>query len=461
LGSRRELGVRAEGRRFGALWWLHPRFSFSVLGIGFLLGAYLIPQSTYETLYRSEKRLDLDFLTVALIVYLGAIAGTFFRVRLGEARESEPRERERALLLYCRWFVWPLFAFTIFGYAAWFGNAALIAGGPGAVLQAMLGVLLQPGLSNVSYVKNQLFQNISGITTFTQFGIMYATVEALLWVQGGSRRRIAALRFLAVALLALARAMVLAERLALVEVIIPVVVVLAGDLSARGARMRLLRTAPVFLWSGAFGLFALAEYFRSWDFYRNVYNGAYLQFAADRFMGYYATALNNAAVYYLYEPVRPLRHSLRSLFQAPIIGGFADERYRAIFGGYSDLKLLLQTYATPEFNNVAPVGLWLNEYSVFLAPVAAFVIGVISTSLYRSFLEGRMVAALLYPSWFIGLLEISRVYFWSSQRYFPVLAFLVLSLLLFQSSKVPVSGTPGGAREMRTGTGRPVEPERA
>ena len=42
------------------------------------------------------------------------------------------------------------------------------------------------------------------------------------------------------------------------------------------------------------------------------------------------------------------------------------------------------------------VGLLLNDFTVFLAPVAAFVIGVVSFSIYTSFIRGRMLGLLLY-----------------------------------------------------------------
>jgi hypothetical protein len=49
----------------------------------------------------------------------------------------------------------------------------------------------------------------------------------------------------------------------------------------------------------------------------------------------------------------------------------------------------------------------------------------------------RLLGTLLYPSWFIGVLEIPRIFYWSDQRYFPVLAFLLFSLILFKVAKIP------------------------
>lgn len=424
---------RRDGRR-RPTWWLHPRYALLFLGIPLLVGSYLIPEYTYLTLYGTEKHIDLDYVVLGSLVYLAFIAGSFFTVG------TNTRSQQRDIIAYCRWVIWPLFGLTIFGYVVWFSAAMLRAGGPGALLNAFVGLVLDPDFSASESVKFDLFDTIPGITTLTQLGVAYVTVEALLWVRKKSRRRLAALRFAVLASFLLPRAILISERLALIEIAVPIIVVLVSGLRLKGAYRGLVRWAPVYLVGGVFGLFALGEYFRSWAFYQPNYGGPYLRFAVERFLGYYATAINNGAVIYYYEPLQPMIHTLNSLFVFPILGVEVSEVYNEIFGVPADRSVyLLDTYANPEFNNAALVGLLLNEYSVFLAPVAAFVMGVIAVSLYRDFARGRLVGAVLYPSWFIGVLEISRIYFWSDQRYFPTLAFFIISLLLFRAAKVPVN----------------------
>lgn len=439
-GFGRRLRIRLPGtKRSRALWWLHPRFAVLFLGVPLLVLAYLIPESAYLTLYNSRKYVDLNFLTLGLIIYGGLLAGSFFAVGTG----SRPQERD--VLMYCRAAVWPLFVFTIFGYVVWYAYAVLLAGGPGPIIGTWLDLLFQPAAGTFDYVKFELFPTIPGVTTFTQFGILYATVEALLWVRRKSWSRIALMRFTVVILLTLLRTLLLSERLAIVEIAIPVAVVLASRLQPKTIQRSLMQLAPLFLGFGVFVLFAFAEYFRSWSFYREIYAGSYLEFATVRFLGYYTTAVNNAAVVYYYEPLQPLRHTLNPLFIFPGLGDFVNEGYATLFGDtYTVYVQLLEVYANPEFNNVALVGLLPNEYSTILAPAAAFFIGLLSSTLYRSFIRGRLVGTLLYPSWFVGLLEISRIYYWSGQRYFPVLAFLAISLLLFKAAKVPVQNPPSG-----------------
>jgi hypothetical protein len=407
------------------------------LGIFFLIGAYLMPRTSYLTLYRSEKHIDLHVVAIGLIVYLAFVIGSSLLKGGGQ------RPQERDVLGYCRMFVWPLFALTLFGYITWFGNAVVNAGGLEPLITSLRTVLAQPESGEGAYVKLVLFQNLSGITTCTQFGILYATVEALLWVRRASPRNPALLRMTIVVAFIIPRAILLSERIALLEFVIPVAVVFLDALWSRRSYRGFVRLAPMYFGVGVLALFAIAEYFRSWTYYKSVYAGNYLQFAVDRFFGYYFTSINNAAVLYYYEPLQPFRYTLNDLLTFPLLGATTQKWYTAIFGdAYIDIYILLDAYANYEFNTIATFGLLINEYSVFFAPVAAFFLGLISSALHRGFAQGRLVGTLLYPSWFVGLLEISRYYIWADQRYFPVLGFLAISLFLYRYARVPKGSRP-------------------
>jgi hypothetical protein len=413
------------------LWWLYPGVGALLLGIPITIIAYLTPESTYFALYGTSKTIDWEFVVIASFIYLCFTIGSFFTI--GTATESQ----EEDALLYCRWFVRPLFLITLFGYLVWFGNGILTSG-IGPILTGIQQVFLEQEFGSSDELKVVLFPTIPGVTTLTQVGLLYVTVEALLWVWKGSSRRSALMRFATIALLAAFRSILLSERLALVELVIPVVVVLATTAQLRAHHKRLVQVAPVFMALAVFLLFALGEFFRSWADYRTLYDGPYLQFAFERFMGYYTTAINNAAVYYYFQPVHPLLQSFQALFELPVLGSLVSTSYAAVFGDVfneSDHMYLLQKYANPEFNNVAMIGALVNEWSVFLAPAAAFVLGVLSVSLYRGFLRGRLIGLLVYPSWYVGILEIPRIYYWATVGYFPTLTLLAITLFAFALAK--------------------------
>lgn len=395
-----------------------------------LLVAYLIPEDSYLVLYETPKYVDLGFIMASVAIYLGFVAGSFFVIEAGSQHQS------REVVRYCQWIVRPLFALTLFGYMAWFAAATVRAGGPAALLNAMLGVIANPAPGASYHVSRELFQTLPGITTFTQLGILYVTVEALLLVSGGVRRNAALMRLVPVLALAFMRATVMSERLALVEILLPVTVVLLSQARLSYIKSHIVRLAPAIGATIVFALFAVTEYFRSWTTYKSVYPGPYLQFAAERLAGYYATASNNAAVYYQHVPAQPLSHLLAWTFEFPGIGSSLNGLYSYLFGTeIASHTALLTMYANPEFNNLPLSGVLINDFTLFLAPVAAFLVGIVSYSLYQSFVRGRMLGMLLYPSWFIGILEIPRIYYWFAGRYLPVLVFLCISLFLFGLAK--------------------------
>lgn len=432
-GQRQNSHTRAG--RSSTIWWLDPRVAILFLGIPFLIGAYLMPRSSYLTLYRSEKHIDLNVVAIGLIVYLAFVLGSSLLKAGGQ------RSQEGDVLGYCRMFVWPLFALTLFGYITWLSYAVVTAGGLEPLITSLRAVLAQPESGEGEYVKAVLFQNLSGITTCTQFGILYGTVEALLWVRRASPRSHALVRMTIVVAFTIPRSILLSERIALLEFVIPVTVVFLSALGSRGNYRNLVRLAPLYFGLGVIALFAVAEYFRSWTYYKSVYAGNYLQFIVDRFFGYYFTSVNNAAVLYYYQPLQPLRYTLNDLLTFPLLGTTTQAWYTTTFGdSFIDFSILFDAYTSYEFNTVAAFGLLVNEYSVYFAPVAAFFLGLISSALHRGFSQGRLIGTLLYPSWFIGLLEISRYYIWADQRYFPVLAFLAISLFLYRYARVPKKG---------------------
>jgi hypothetical protein len=212
----------------------------------------------------------------------------------------------------------------------------------------------------------------------------------------------------------------------------------------------LLAWAPGLGAAGVAVLFAVAEYVRSWSFYRASYDGPYLRFAAERLAGYYATALNNAAAQVTGgEPTGPLVFTLESALHAPVVGTFVQGVMRTDPGALERWRTtLLSTQANPEFTNVAPFALWVNDAGVIGAPLLAFALGAVTAGIHRGWARGDGLGLLLYPSWFVGLLELSRVYYWANQRYVPTLAAIVTIALLL--------AVPGRRRAAYRGPGPPV-----
>jgi hypothetical protein len=409
--------------------WLNPRIIVGVLALPLLLIAYLVPAESYRLLFRTSKHIGIEFLLIGALGYLAFLIGTLAPDRRGPTQRPQVEEMRQL----AAGAVVPLFAVTCAGYAIWTFVGMANAGGPLPLLElVMKTVTLQGGASTL---KREIFTSVPGVTTLTQVGVLYVTVEALLWKFNGAMSAPARIRMSVIGGLVLLRVLVISERLALIELVIPVAVVMLGAPSGAGARGWTGPRAMLVAGLGVFSLFAVGEYFRSWaTFYRDFYSGPYLQFAAERLLGYYTTALNNGAIYVSFQETQVARATAANLLEFPVVGGELAAAYdRALtVPGTLNHGQLLDTYGTQEFNNVALIGQLHNDFTVAGMALMAALLGLITMSLYRSFVHQQIAGMLLYPSWFIGVLEISRIYFWANQRYFPVLLFALLVLLFYR-----------------------------
>jgi hypothetical protein len=237
---------------------------------------------------------------------------------------------------------------------------------------------------------------------------------------------------IAVALVALAalRAWLWSERLALLELAIPYALLRWGSVSAAQPWRRL---APLYGLAAVLVLFAAGEYFRSWQFYR--YDGTgFLPFILGRFTAYYATALNNGAGYFtLLGPAGQPLATAEWFYRLPVWPWLGFNPWPA------DILLppeYLARYANPEFTNMSGLFAPFNDFGTVPGLGLWALLGLSSGRLYAHFAAGRLTGLLLYPTWFIGIAEILRIFYWGNSRYFPVLAgALAVSILLTWSAR--------------------------
>jgi hypothetical protein len=210
-----EGSMRRDGE-MNRVWWLHPQVSIIFLALPILIISYLVPEATYVTLFQTSKYIDSGFFIASLVIYLSFLVGTWFRVSSGKGSQ------EIDLISYCRFFVWPLFGLTLFGYLVWFSYSVINAGGLGQIATIVNDLLFGSSAGYSDYVKEEFFRTIPGVTTIAQLGILYVTVEAILWVKDDSQRRVAVFRFSAIAAVTLTRVILNSERLSLIELAIPI-----------------------------------------------------------------------------------------------------------------------------------------------------------------------------------------------------------------------------------------------
>ena len=230
------------------------------------------------------------------------------------------------------------------------------------------------------------------------------------------------------------KVVIYSERLALVEMIIPLVLLGGGQ----RRRNLLWAVAPVAGVVGLYFFFLVTEYYRSWAYY--AHSGASIyDFALNRVIGYYMTAINNGAFIYseghsYYFPV----FTANWLWHLPI-PGLADF-WQHLTGANTDLADLLSGLNI-EYNNTSGVFAPLVDFGPLLGVLVWACIGFGSGRLYRRFREGEWIGLVLFPTWFVGVVEIPRVFYWGDGRYFPP---LVASLLFCWLMRYALSSAAPG-----------------
>ncbi|MEO8668812.1 MAG: hypothetical protein ABI399_09865, partial [Bauldia sp.] len=180
-----------------------------------------------------------------------------------------------------------------------------------------------------------------------------------------------ALLFLAGALGAICifRAWVWSERLAIIEIVLPVLVIHVGRVMRH--KGILVKSGPLLGIIALAFLFGIGEYFRSWQIYQH--QGYSLgQFMAARLFGYYATALNNGAAAVVLQPTsyRPVATAL-FLDNLPV---FKSDPYALSYD--QSWRIFLSRYANPEFNNGSGIFAPILDYGAALGVLVWFGLGL-------------------------------------------------------------------------------------
>jgi hypothetical protein len=332
-----------------------------------------------------------------------------------------------------------VFRLTLFGYLALLAIGVARGARPADLIRVIVDQDILGG------ELKDLFAPVAGVTSFTQLGIAYVVIGGVLLLADPTRLH--ARRLIIVLLLGLMRAFFLTERLAILELLVPLMTIAAmwAVARAKAGRKLLINLAPLIIVPLVALVFSLFEYSRSWVWYRE--NGAtsFLSFAVDRFGGYYATAYNNGQILYNYQrvPGRIPYRSIEGLWSAPGIEqlGLYDRLETASYPSSSDL---LKLHGNPEFNNPCglcdpfvdwgPTGGW-----IFLACVA-----ILLSSAYVMCTLGRPVGLMVYPPMVTGVYELPRYIYWTAGRVIPaIVALAAVGIWLGRPQKHHPGPEPG------------------
>ena len=422
------------------IWWLHPAALVGAAGSVISVSAYIIPDSTYREYWRMPKFFDPQGLWVTL-----ACCGIFAFAVLLSSRSLSRFSQRAARPDLLNTIPWSLmtrlfgvsFYLSLIGYTFW------------TVLAIQRGMTVQSAWDVLMGAKGAMFEarynylvTIGGVTTMTQFACATMVFGAIIgFYQGWSRVR-SKLAILLV--LALLRAVLNSERFALVELIVPFLIVLLAlkcqdsPRWRRGARV-LLNFAPVIGLIALLLFFTAFEYSRSWS---NWYSGGsqgLWEFGTMRLLGYYVTSFNNGA-YFLnrLDPLNAPYFTLHFLWTLPLSAPVVKRLFSNPLLDTTDKWFyfpFLDSDVNLEFNNADGLLFPLMDFGIPGGLIYWFGAGLVCGLIFELYRQRQMLGLLLYPIVYLSLMELPLSLYWGEGRAVFPLSLLIAAPALFAFSR--------------------------
>jgi oligosaccharide repeat unit polymerase len=416
-------------------WWLNPIAIVLCFHLPIILGAHLLGGETYENSWHVPKFLNGETLLLVLATVLAFLLGYGLNAGFSSSKCVSSRKTLRSLYFENRRQFINLFRLSLgltwLGAAIWTATGVQAGFGTAAIMAFLKG---QKYASTA--IKSEYFGTTPGITTMTQFGMAAMILGLLIYHFEPRRKGRWPWAIICLVLLDTVRAFMLSERLALLEVIIPAILLLVHfhvtERKLTGFTRTLINVAPVLAVVGVFFLFTGFEMFRSWTVYSATHDSL-LMFGFERLIGYYATALNNSALI-LDRMVMPSHipfFTFEWLWKMPVL--------KEVFGRQDfwigqQYNFLLDSVGNPEYNNPGGFLLPLKDFGVIGGLFCWFLSGIVVSKIYRSFIRNESIGLLMYPMVFMGLLEMAKSLYLNNGRATPSLAILALAIFLCSSS---------------------------
>jgi oligosaccharide repeat unit polymerase len=406
-----------------------------------LLLLYLVSSdAVFENDFSSRKAFTwaaFAYFGLGILLFAAGAAAGKDRARRrpsgGLGRNGEPlsRARKRSLTVLIE----TSLVLSLVAYAVWFLLGIIRAGGIGTVLATW---------RNDPHAVKDLFATLPGVTTLTQLAV--AAVPLAIVYGIAARGTLARKLVVAVLVLATLRAVFLEERLALIEVFVPLAYL---KLAPRRLPVTKVWVCAIAVLVAAISFFAVTELRRTYAYTHDFSAGR----VTTRFFGYYLTSINNGFMTIDDYPGRtPAYSTTEFLWQFPVLGDLRVDELPGV-GTVSVRYSDLTGVDPPSFWQQALFAQGLSdEYNVFSTPgylagdfgwfglVGLFVLGFVSGLLYRRAAATPFHRA-LYGVWLVGLLEFMRTYYFTNTRVFPAyLVFLAAYLVLRQptGARVPL-----------------------
>ncbi|MEV6863449.1 O-antigen polymerase [Streptosporangium subroseum] len=412
-------------------WWLHPAWTAMLATLPGLLAAWLIGDDTFREWWRTPKLFD-DGKVLTVMVFIGVfIVGCMLPslAKSTRATDISTTVRQRRILFLAGR---ATAALTLVGYVAWMASA--ITSG---LTLADLANVFSLSAGSADAVKSEL-GTIGGVTTLTQLGPLAMICLFLDRRLGGRSHTV---MFTVLTGLTLARVVLNSERLALMEIALPILVVVSTLRPGQGRRHYRWVWAglPLLAPFALVALFGTFEYVRSWSHYSSIVQIDYSEFVLRRLTGYYATAYNNSAI--VVDHIGPdlawPYYTVGFLWNFPGLSAVLTPEAVLGFDPGRVWPGLLWQFGNPEYNNTGGMLAPLADYGLAGGMVFWAAVGLAIGVCYRWMRSGEMRGLILYPLLYVGLVDLVRYFYWGEGRAFPMLAGALLLALLVHRRRAP------------------------
>jgi hypothetical protein len=397
------------------VWWIDPGnflilVTLPVFVVSALLGGPLMTQQFSSFDFLTNRMIGLGVASVCVMA-IGGKVGSNIATRNGKSGICFHWQRYDQFLVV-------VLAISVAAHLMMLGSLLLHP-------SLVLGVLR--GEKGQMFAARDAMERIVGLTSLTNVAPLFWSMCAVRFVTRGSFYPSQRVGFFALglAVLILVHAFIGSERLVILLNGIAFALPLfsfVGRLRRLAAYIPLVGAVAVVL------IFAAGEYMRSWAYYQDSYD-SFAQFAGLRLLAYVAVASNTGAG--LVSTFPPVGYPLLTGIWFFRLTGIADTGYAQQF---------FTNFGNPEFNNPSGIFAPIVDFGTPVGLVYLFVWGLLLGSLYGLYRRKHPVGLLAYPLFYIGLADLTQIWYWGQPPFIPQLLFLIAAITLTVRRPVQIGG---------------------
>jgi hypothetical protein len=384
-------------------WWMDPAnfvifVTLPVFVISAVLGGPLMTEQFESFNFLTTRVICLGALSICLLA-VGAKVGSVIASRsVDRGTRFHPSRFDQFLVL--------LLVIALASHLLLLGSV---------LLDPSLAISVLRGDKGAMFAARGNIERLFGITSLTNVSPVFWAMCSIRYVTRGAffPSRQTALLTLLLPPLIFIHAFVGSERIVVIENGLAFMLPLFS-FAPRFRRMAVY--APFAGLAAVLIIFTVGEYMRQWAIYQDRYD-SFAQFAGLRLLAYLAVASNTGAGMIATMP--PVGH--------PLITAVWFAKLPLVH--VSDVKRqYLVEYGNREFNNPSGIFAPVVDFGWTVGILYLFIWGLVLGTLYGFYRRGHPVGLLLFPFCYIGLADLTQIWYWGQPPFVWQFMFLLAAI---------------------------------